>query len=42
MSPYSQYKHLLLYCIIAANTSRYSKCIGLKQKYNIASPLLNN
>jgi hypothetical protein len=42
MSPYFQYKHLLLYYIIIVNTSRYSKYIGLKQKYNIASLLLSN
>jgi hypothetical protein len=42
MSPYSQYKRLLLYYIIAANISRYNKCISLKQKYNIVSSLLSN
>jgi hypothetical protein len=42
MSPYSQYKRLLLYYIVTANISHYSKYIGLKQKCNIISPLLNN
>jgi hypothetical protein len=42
MSPYSQYKRLLLHYIIAFNISRYSKYISLKQKYNIANPLLSN
>jgi hypothetical protein len=42
MSPYSQYKHLLLYYIVATNISHYSKYISLKQKCNIANSLLSN